>query len=133
MANTPEDTITIPLTGRRPVVIVKPEWPRIAAAEYHDFDGQHDFQSARHWKGYLRVRQHADGRAIVYAGCSRESQHEGERDHAERAGELVPAGGDIIAAIVRVHRSIDAADSERETMWRLLANECISDMPAEVL
>jgi hypothetical protein len=126
---------TITLTNRPPVRIDEEQWPTLASASYHDFDNQYDFQANRHWRGFVRVRRHDDGRAIVYAKCSLESAFQGERDYEARAGELLDADSattsDIIAAIRRMHGHIDAEPGGRPELWALLADECIADLPAE--
>jgi len=110
-----QKTRTITITGRRPVKIVESEWPVIAAAK--DYDGQIEFQANRSW--VVRVRQHADGRAIVYGVF--ESRWEGER--GLRGGELLDADGDIVGAIRTVSDAIGASDR--------VARECIANLPAE--
>lgn len=129
---------TITLTDRPPVVIEEDNWPMIASASYHDYDGQYEFQSFRHWRGFLGVRQHADGRAIVYATCSAEgcgssSTHE----YRLKGGELLAAPTTttttkkIIAAIHEVHRGIAGREDMIHESWANLADECIADLPAE--
>ena len=125
-------TRTITLTGRPPVRIDAETWPIIAEASYHDFEGQHDFQSTRHWRGWVRVREHADGRRIVYAGCSFESSHRRE-GYRQRSGLLLTGGEDIVTAIRTVHGAIDMVDDAHRDAWRVLADECIADLPAEDL
>ena len=146
MSDSTAKTRTITLTGRPPVKIVEEQWPVLAEASYHDYEGEYDFQSFRHWRGSIVLRQHADGRAIVYAVCTYQTACQNENGYAQRAGELLrpaafPTGqtvggaetADIIAAIRRVHASIDIVDDDHLDMWRLLADECIADLPAEEL
>jgi len=110
----PTKTRTITLTDRAPVRIVEEEWPIIASAK--DWDGEFDFQAPRTWA--MRVRQHADGRAIVYATYA--TQFRGEVEW--RGGELLDAGADIAAAIRRV--------GEDGAMPEHVIRECIADLPA---
>lgn len=110
-------TRTIPLTDRPPVRIREDLWPTIAVAK--DYDSEFECQANRTWA--LRVRQHQDGRAVVYG--SYETRWRGERDIT--AGELLTAGDDIPAAILRTAQAIGASDR--------LAQECIADLPAEEL
>lgn len=129
-------TRTITLSNRPPVTIHESIWPVIAVASYHDWEGEHDFQSSRHWKGFVRVRQNADGRTIVYAKCWHESAWRKERGYEQYAGELLPADASsqaIVEAIKRVHASIDIVDDAHLDSWRLLSEECIADLPAEEL
>jgi hypothetical protein len=109
------ETLTITLTERPPVKIIKSEWPKIADARDHD--GQYISQANRKW--YLNVRQHADGRTIVYGIY--DTHFAQEKDL--RGGELLDPGEDIARAIVRV--------AEHLGFRRQLADECISRLPAE--
>jgi hypothetical protein len=111
------EELTITLTGRPPVRIRKAEWPIVAQAVWHDGQAGGDWTRRQR----LTVRQHEDGRAIVYGVFETVWQHERDR----RGGELVEAGGDVAAAVHRVaeHLGFDA--------W--LAEECIADLPAEEL
>lgn len=113
---------TITLTGRPPVSIEDEAWPIIAQASY--------------WKGSVRVRQHEDGRVIVYAVCTYASQFQNESGYQQKAGELLGVGAtteQITAAIYRVHGTIDGDEGGRPLQWKLLAEECIADLPAEEL
>src|SRR6266705_5049674 len=74
-------TRTITLTDRPPVTIREDDWPVIARADW--WEGEYEFQSNRTAK--LRVREHADGRRIIYGVAT--SQWQGERDR--HAGVLV--------------------------------------------
>jgi hypothetical protein len=109
--------LTIALTNRPPVGIVKEDWPVIASV--HDYDNQYEFQANRHW--YLTVRQHEDGRTVVYGKYSTQFPNE----HDRRAGELVEANGNIAAAILNVAETLEFENR--------LAQECIADLPAENL
>ncbi len=114
-------TRVITMTGRPPVQIDETEWPIIAKASGHD--GEVEAQANR--KGLVRVRQHADGRTIVYGVAT--SQFRDERDR--RAGYLLASGHgqdhDYLAANIR-----DVAEA---IGWPDLAQECIADLPPEVL
>lgn len=108
---------TITLTGRRPVSISEDDWPEIAHGTVSDASRGNDWTR----KADLRVRQHADGRAVVYGTSI--SKWQGERD--ESAGELVPAGGDIDGAVRRVAGHLPSSEQ--------LAHATLADMPAEEL
>lgn len=137
----PPKTIKITLSERRPVTIVEADWPVIAEARAHD--GQMLVQANTEW--FIKVREHRDGRRIVYggeiAGCN--GQYAGFRE--TRAGYIVDAvsrdsmrqpddGGALVStypdddgtirAIRRVAGVIDRDD---------LGAECIGELPAEVL
>ena len=109
---------TITLTGRPPVRISEAAWPQIAKGEWCD-DPAIPIQANSGCD--IRVRQHADGRAIVHG--RRWSRWEGARPWC--GGELLPAGADIAASIERVGRAGDMNES--------VARDCIADLPAEVL
>jgi hypothetical protein len=129
-------TRIITLTDRPPVRIREEDWPVIAEASYHDYDGEYEAQSFRHWRSWLIVRRHKDGRALVYAVCQHETAYRNERGYEQRAGELLPAGHsteDLVAAIKRVHGRINIVDDKHRDDWRLLADECIASLPPEEL
>jgi len=122
-------TRTITLTDRPPVTIVESEWPILAKADYDD-DRSQDGQPNRNAYGHLIVRQHADGRAIVYARYDYDTRWQHERNETRRAGVLLPPGAtadDIIRAIKRVHGMIGIESQD----WQMLAQECIADLPPE--
>lgn len=116
--------LKVALTGRAPVRINTDEWPLIASANM--FSGRLECQA--NTTASITVRQHADGRALVYG--ERESGPGGWPAEAEPwyGGELVPAGGDLAAAILRLD-GLDGgfcainADSLRRA--------AIADLPAE--
>jgi hypothetical protein len=95
---------TITLTGRPPVRIDPEKWPIVAKV-----DEVTEAQSTRIDR--LFVRQHADGRAIVYGESG-----------SRAAGELLPPANYIYAALRRVAESIGAPPE--------LANRCMAKMPA---
>lgn len=108
------------MSERRPLSIVKSEWPLIARADRHD--GEVQVQANHEWA--IRVREHADGRRIVY-GWLREGNggsHAGWR--GAEGGFLVDPGdeAETVRAIRRIGGMID--DDK-------LADECIADLPAE--
>lgn len=114
---TTEAKITIPMSERAPLRVSKSKWPLIASAI--DYDGQHESQSHRTWQ--LRVRQHEDGRTVVYGSHG-----------TAFAGELGRTGGLLLVAgcsseeIVRAIRRV-AGMIERDA----LAQACIDDLPGE--
>jgi len=96
------------------VKIREDQWPQIAGAKR--WDNTYEQQANRTWT--IRVRQHEDGRTLVYAAY--DSQYQGE--HGKRAGELLDAGADIPAAIRRVGESAGCEEC---------IDDCIADLPAE--
>jgi len=111
------DKRTITLSDRAPVTIVEADWPIIAQASDHD--DAHEFQANRTW--HLYVRQHEDGRAIVY-GVYRTKF---ENEHDRRGGHLLDVNENIAAHISDVAKELGFDDR--------MAQECIADLPAEEL
>ena len=111
----------ITLTGRAPVAIVEDAWPVIASDR--GWTGQHECQANEEW--LIRVRQHADGRAIVYV--VRDSGPGGMAIgySGSRGGALLSAGSDLAAAIRSVGEHCGIPEAE-------IAG-CIADLPAEEL
>ena len=127
MTTTTEKTkITITMSERRPLTIVEAEWPLIASADEHD--GQVECQANHKWA--IRVREHADGRRIVYGWlCSGPGGvHAGWRG-AEGGFLIPPVDGranedETVRAIRRIGGIIE--DDK-------MADECIADLPAEAI
>ena len=132
MTETKTKTRTITLTGRAPVAIREDAWPEIAKGWAVDYDGS-DESPTKTFKVYIRVRQHADTRAIVYGRYEYHSAWQGERRRDERAGVLVPAGGDIPAAITTVADALMEQVGAAEAMICRVARECVAQLPAEHL
>ena len=139
MTSTERKQRTITLTDSRPVTIYEDEWPVIASSDWGDHDNQYEFQANRKASATLKVRQHADGRSIVYGIYRYQTQFQDDSDVRVGAGRLVPvADGDgaIITAIRDAMEHLSSYDSLPEGWqpdWRLLADECIADLPAEQL
>ena len=124
-------TLTIILTGRSPVKITKEDWPILAKADASD--GEVGWRANRRWSWRLAVRQHSDGRAIVYGVYTYSSQYQGERYHDVRGGELVPAYGDIVAAIQRVGEWMQSTSPKDGERFAEVTRECLANLPAEDL
>ena len=127
------DKIKITMSERRPLTIVKADWPLIAHANRHD--GAVEVQANHEWA--IRVREHADGRRLVYGwltsgnggvpagwrgaeGGFLVSPLPGPDVEGKRVG--VPDEDETIRAIRRVGGIIDDDT---------FADECIADLPAE--
>lgn len=133
MTSTERKQRTITLTGRRPVIIDQDEWPVIARAVDDNWNGGADWalhQQASdqgHLDEYsIRVRQHEDGRAIVY-GTYTEGWHS-DHDGLTHAGYVVTPGSvplTIEAAIQQVGTDLGAPAQ--------LVADAIADLPAEKL
>jgi hypothetical protein len=126
--------LTITLTGRPPVKIKKTDWPALAGAADKEHDGQVECQANRAATWKLTVRQHADGRAIIYGVHTYDSHWQGEHGRDVRGGELLDKGGDIAAAIRRVADELEARLPDQgaygQGVFPRLAHECTADLPA---
>lgn len=124
---------TLTLTGRRPVTIVEAEWPVIAKGADSWHDNQYEFQANRKEKASIRVRQHADGRAIVTAAYDYDSNWQGEANREYRGGELVDAGADLASVIGRVGRLMVESAGDTRVDLHMVIRDCIAALPAEEL
>lgn len=128
---------TITLTDRRPVKIYEDEWPVIAHGQYRDHDNQYEFQANRKWKCDIRVRQHADGRTLVYGVYDYDTEVQNERGFTARAGLLLDGArptARIPEAIRTVGATIAAAATEAGhdagAHISAVARKCIAALPA---
>lgn len=126
---------TITLTGRPPVAILEEEWPTLASTSLKENGGI----GVTHTR-WCRIRQHADGRAIVHAGYDfKSTTHSGEQLRGEqlRGGKLLPAGtttAEICQAVHDVCSNLSELQHRaHELAWGKVALACIGDMPAEEL
>jgi hypothetical protein len=103
----------------------------VAIGRYRDSDSTIESQAFRRWKVGVRVRQHADGRMIVYGGYDYSSAWASERDIVVRAGELLEAGGDPVEAIRRTGLTLTTDTDEAGVAEAV--RDCIGDLPARVL
>ncbi len=117
-------TVTITLSDRRPVKLVARDWPVIASASGHD--GKVACQANREWT--IRVRQHEDGRRVVYGWEER-------GDGGMPIGWESSYGGFLVDAV-------NGAPDEDETVRSIrrvagiigherLGDDCIGSMPEE--
>jgi hypothetical protein len=114
--------IKIAMSERRPLSIVADDWPLIAHADRHD--GKVACQANHEWS--IRVREHADGRRIVYGYLRSGNGGTYAGWRGAEGGFMIPAGDEdgTIRAIRRVGGIIDDNG---------LADECIADLPAETI
>jgi hypothetical protein len=128
---TEKKTIKVTLSERRPVTIDPDQWPVIASAKTFFGGSGHACQANE--DAWIKVRQHEDGRVLVY--CDRDSGPGGMQMgyRGKRGGFLLVARGssnerehteEIVRAIRRCAGIIDADE---------LGDECIADLPAEEL
>lgn len=138
MIDTTPKTRIITLTNRQPVKVREDLWPTVAHGTYGEHDNQYEFQANRIWKCNVRVRQHQDGRAIVYGIYSFESQFQDERDFEAKAGLLLDTGADLISAIRSVGETltdaaIEAGHEDFAAHISAAVRDCVADLPAEEL
>ena len=123
------ETCTIILTDQPPVRIRESEWPVIAHA--------HSPMAIRHWRADLRVRQHADGRAIVYGVYRHITVFPGEHNFTAHAGVLVPKDADLVAAIrtvgLELARATREAGHDYSAHIQAAVRDCIEGLPAREL
>jgi hypothetical protein len=126
---TTNDKIRITMSERRPLSVSKTEWPVIARADW--YNGEHEFQANTIRK--IRVRQHADGRRLVYGlqEAGNGGQHIGTRN--PEAGFLLPrvtgpgCSPDEEGTVRAIRRVAGILGDPA------LGDECIADLPAEDL
>jgi hypothetical protein len=134
MSETTTATRTITLTDRRPVRIVEEDWPVIAmsADDSWNHPDYSRYQQALNQgeldKYSIRVRQHADGRTIVYAVFVGATAWTGNGD--KRDGEILKSKtginyDDIVASIKEVGEACGLPEH--------VINDCIADLPPEDL
>ena len=106
----------VTLSSRPPVKIKECEWPVIASSSWCD-DPRVPQQANR--KAWLKVRQHADGRTLVYGG----TESNWERERSLRSGLLCPKGSDVAKAIYQVSEELGYKSE--------LAADAVGELPAE--
>lgn len=119
---------TITLTNHRPVKIKDAEWPIIAQATDDSKDHGPGTGSTPtpdyeldHYS--LRVRQHVDGRTIVYGILDANTAWTGTESY--RGGVLLEKDTEIPAAIRNVGEECNLPDR--------VIRDCIANLPAEEL
>lgn len=118
--------ITIALTAERPVRVDPREWPMLAQAKGDSWSGGNDYGRYSQAKArseldeyVLSVRQHSDGRAVVYARVSGATAWTGTADRAE--GRMMDSGADLPAAIIAVGGLCGVPDD--------VIRECVAELP----
>jgi hypothetical protein len=130
---------TITLSDRPPVTIDEGQWDVIAVAQDEEHDGQVKCQANRVSNWAIRVRRHADGRAIVSATYSYSSNWQGARGYSVKHGTLLPKEEATDAAVCEEIKRVAGRMAEAEhhgddaARWKQLADDCIADLPAEEL
>jgi hypothetical protein len=139
---TEKKTITITMSETAPVKVDPEQWPIIASAETHD--GKVVYQANTEW--VIEVREHADGRRLVYGSQSagRGGQYAGYR--GKDAGYLIAVDTQVEGhgSPDDMRRAYAARDKVREeqtirAIRRVagvigdedLGAECVGDLPAQ--
>jgi hypothetical protein len=116
------------LSDRRPITIDADQWSVIAAAVWHN--GEREFQANTIRR--ILVRQHADGRRLVYGQQCTGAGGRLQLAH-QLAGTINPAGGFLLSA------DADESETESETIHAIrrvgdiiadveLAERCIAEL-----
>jgi hypothetical protein len=126
--------LTITLTGRPPVKIKKDDWPVVASASENDRHGaQIGNEPNREDDWDLKVREHEDGRRIVYGIYDHSTAWQNESGLNIRGGELIDKDADVVEAIQRVAANMAErvnAESFPGDVFLRLGHECTADLPA---
>lgn len=117
--------ITITLTNRPPVRVYSGNWPIISEALAENWDGQYEFQATWKQTDWIRVRQHQDGRALVYGGHDYVTSWQGSPNVSRREGFLEDPGADLVAAIRALGALLGSPDE--------VIRQVIGGLPAEDL
>lgn len=135
---------TITITDRPPVKIDEDAWPVLATASDKEFDNEYEFQANCVSKWGINVRQHEDGRTLVYATYSYSSNWANSRGYSAKHGVMLDSfalreakddDAAIVTAINDVCDTMAACEhaGEDAERWKTLADECIADMPSQEL
>jgi len=120
------DRITITMSERTPVKISLIEWPIVARADRHD--GKVECEANHLWT--IRVREHRDGRRIVY-GWMRAG------NGGVPIGWRGSDGGYLVAPVAGRPDDEETVRSIRRVGGIIgddgMAAECIAELPAETL
>jgi hypothetical protein len=135
-------SITITMSETAPIKIDPAKWPKIADASNHD--GHDGLECRANTKWSIIVREHEDGRRIVYGwqDSGPNGQYAGFRP--KHAGYLVALSVDGHGSPEDMRRAVAGRDKAREEQTiraiRLVAGvigdedlgaECVGDLPAQ--
>jgi hypothetical protein len=130
---TPEK-IAVIMSERAPLKLDPELWPQIAFVGRHD--GVVEWQANTAW--YIRVREHADGRRVVYGGkiAGVGGQYADFREL--RGGYLVDSVREVDGLVTHVHPDADGTVRAIRRVAGIicddqLGDECIAALPAEEL
>lgn len=132
---------TILLSSRPPVRVRDANWPVVATGSFDEHDGgEVASQATRTWRATLRVRQHDDGRTLVYGAYVYDTAHPRERGFEAHEGILLGLGSVDIVTMIRevgeaLSRAAEAVRSEHDYRLHIYdaVRRCIADLPAQTL
>lgn len=135
---------TITLTGRGPVRIREDKWPLIASGRSVWYEGEVRAQANRVWSATVCVREHEDGRLLIYGRAEYDTRWQHEQCESRRAGlyDSVPHRSAGLVSGEELARMIgDVADilvglvsSERSDLVQYIRDaeqECVANLPAQ--
>jgi len=126
-------TRTITMTNQPPVRIREDSWPVVAHGSFSDHDNEYEFQANESYKANIRVRQHQDGRAVVYGVYEYDTRFQHRNGITAKAGVLVAPGGDLVEAIREVGQTLtsitDEAGHEFGSQIDAAVRDCIAELP----
>ncbi len=135
MTTTTNKTITITMSDRAPIKIVAADWPVIARADW--FSGQLECQANE--EATVSVREHADGRRLIYSGRGRGPGGMALSYRGKASGYLIgaPSAADCTNGVARERHATETVRAIRRAAGVIdmpeLGDECIADLPAEEL
>lgn len=138
---TTEKRLVVHMTGRRPISIVRDDWPLIAWGVEEEYNGQVRDESHETGDASIRVRQHSDGRLLVYGAFAYVCGHPNSPSHDASAGAIYPAGSDIAEAIDEIVETMHAKLAKQsrgqyvpcETLIDRAAQGCLADLEPEAI
>ena len=132
----PEARLTIRMTGRRPLSILRSEWPRIGWDKESGHDGEVECQANRTWEAWISIRRNAiDGRTIVCGESEFRSNWSHEPNAYAHAGHLLAPGATDaeIAATANTVAAAIAGPVSGRIDTRNVSRDALASLPAEEL
>ncbi len=107
-----EELVLVPLSREPPITVDRREWPEIATGTYRWQDGDQKKGILQEISLVLKVRQHADGRAVVYGRFFYCDILKPRDLFLVHHGRFVEPGMDLVAAIQAVGGNLRTAMTE---------------------
>lgn len=123
--NSTKKLIKVLMSERAPVKIDPEDWAIIAEAA--DYSGPHESQANHKW--FIKVREHEDGRRLVYGQLVRGPGGAPAGWKSAYAGFVIdPKKDDVSNETVRAIRRVAGLIGNHD-----LGSECVADLPVETL